>query len=61
MSDNPILWSPDQKRIEDTAMYAFMRKNGFDDYDDLHRWSVTDSPAFWEALVSICDVEFETR
>jgi acetoacetyl-CoA synthetase len=40
-------------------MYGFMRLAGYDDYESLYEWSVSDSPAFWEALCEFCDVRFE--
>jgi acetoacetyl-CoA synthetase len=36
-----------------------MSAQGFDNYDDLHRWSVEDAPAFWVALCEFCDVRFD--
>jgi acetoacetyl-CoA synthetase len=60
VSENPILWRPDRNRIPATAMHRFMRRQGFDDYDALYRWSIEDSPAFWEALSRFCDVRFDT-
>jgi len=59
MSDNPILWRADDERAQASAMYRFMRAQGFDTYDDLHRWSIDESPVFWEALCEFCDVRFE--
>ncbi len=59
MSENPILWSPGEKRSHASAMYRFMRDNGFDNYDDLYRWSIDESPAFWESLARFCDVRFD--
>ena len=40
-------------------MYRFMRAQGFDRYADLYRWSIDESPAFWEALCEFCDVRFD--
>ena len=59
MPENPVLWRPDEARIKASAMYRFMRAQGFDDYDALHRWSIDDSPAFWQALVEFCGVRFD--
>ena len=42
VSENPILWRPDPNRIPATAMHRFMRRQGFDDYDALYRWSIDD-------------------
>jgi acetoacetyl-CoA synthetase len=58
MGDNPILWEPSAERRESSAMYRFMRQQGFDNYDALYQWSVEDSPAFWEALCGFCDIRF---
>ncbi len=40
-------------------MYQFMRLHGFDNYDALHRWSIDESPAFWEALCDFCQIRFD--
>ena len=42
-------------------MFRFMRERGFDDYESLHRWSIEQPAAFWEALVEDCGVEFSTQ
>jgi acetoacetyl-CoA synthetase len=60
MSDNPVLWQPDDRRVRASAMFRFMQQQGFDGYDDLYRWSVDSSPEFWEALCEFCDVRFAT-
>jgi acetoacetyl-CoA synthetase len=59
MSETPILWSPKERRVQVSAMYRFMRAQGFDNYDELYDWSIEDSPAFWEALCEFCDVRFD--
>lgn len=41
-------------------MFDFMRRQGFSDYDALHRWSVEHCADFWTALVEYCDVRFST-
>ena len=35
-----------------------MTEQGFSTYDDLHAWSFRNPAAFWEALVSFCDIRF---
>jgi acetoacetyl-CoA synthetase len=59
MSDNPILWEPGDERRKGSAMYRFMREHGFDNYDELYRWSIDSSPEFWRAVCNFCDVRFE--
>ncbi|NNL55788.1 MAG: acetoacetate--CoA ligase [Woeseia sp.] len=58
--NNPILWQPTESRVSGSAMYAFMREAGFDDYDALHAWSVNEPAAFWVALAAYCNVQFRT-
>ena len=40
-------------------MFAFMRQNGFENYESLYRWSIDESQEFWPALCEFCDVRFE--
>ena len=58
MAENPILWSPNAKQRQDTAMFRFMQEQGFASYDDLYRWSIDEPAAFWTALVRFCDIDF---
>jgi acetoacetyl-CoA synthetase len=59
MSENLILWRPTDERAQASAMHRFMREQGFAEYADLYRWSIDDSPAFWEALCKFCEVQFD--
>jgi len=59
MSRNPIIWQPSADRVRSTAMYGFMQFAGCADYDSLYEWSISDSPAFWEAVCKFCDVRFD--
>ncbi len=59
MSENPILWQPDDERVKASAMHRFMCERGFDNYDDLYDWSITELPAFWQAICKFCDVHFD--
>ncbi len=58
MSTNPILWRPRKDRIQKSAMFRFMTAQGFDNYDDLYRWSIDEVEAFWQALCDFCGIEF---
>jgi acetoacetyl-CoA synthetase len=60
MHSNPIIWQPTPERARLSAMQRFMENTGHADYESLYRWSVDESPAFWEALCTFCDVEFAT-
>src|SRR3954454_5567402 len=42
-----VLWSPEGR---DSVMRRFARRNGFEDYESLQRWSVSDLEAFWRAV-----------
>ena len=41
-------------------MHHFMRKHGFDNYDDLYQWSIDESAVFWESLCEFCGVRCDT-
>ncbi len=60
MHENPVVWTPTDERIAASAMFRFMRANGFENYPDLYRWSVGRAAAFWEALAGFCAVRFDT-
>ncbi len=45
-----ILWEPSPERANSTHLAGFMKRHGFDNYDDLWRWSIEDRPAFWQAV-----------
>ena len=40
-------------------MHGFMVQLGFDNYDELYRWSIEAPASFWEALCNFCDVYFD--
>jgi acetoacetyl-CoA synthetase len=65
MSD--ILWQPDAERIAQSRMDTFRRfvnerhSLHFADYPALHRWSIEQRPAFWQALVDFFDIRFHSQ
>ena len=59
MSPYPIIWEPDAARIRASAMYRFMRQQGFDDYKQLHQWSIDEAASFWSAICRFCEIEFD--
>ncbi len=61
MSRNPIIWEPDATRVRESAMHRLMRDQGFDNYAELHQWSIDDSPAFWTEVCRICDIRFDRQ
>jgi acetoacetyl-CoA synthetase len=46
----PVLWTPSAERVERSHMAAFIRAQGFEDYEALRRWSVEDLDGFWAAI-----------
>jgi acetoacetyl-CoA synthetase len=52
-----LLWEPPRELREDSAMSAFMRERGFDDYDALWKWSVDEPDEFWGALWELFDIK----
>ncbi|HWV85628.1 MAG TPA: acetoacetate--CoA ligase [Capillimicrobium sp.] len=64
MREGDVLWSPPADALERTRMGRFLTQvnaeRGLDlkDYDDLHRWSVTDLEGFWESVAQFFDVRF---
>jgi len=65
MSD--LLWQPDAERIAQSRMDQFRRdinqRHGLalSSYTDLHRWSVDQREAFWQAIVDCFDIRFHTQ
>jgi acetoacetyl-CoA synthetase len=58
MTENPVIWTPDKERLEGSAMFRFMTEQGFDSYEDLYQWSISNLAEYWEAQCRFCDVEF---
>ncbi|AXI61823.1 acetoacetate--CoA ligase [Pseudomonas kribbensis] len=65
MSD--ILWQPDAKRIARSRMDGFRRfiiqrhHVHLDDYPALHKWSIDQREAFWQAIVDFFGISFHTQ
>ncbi len=53
-----IIWQGSEERIRKSAMYRFMRLQGFDDYMDLYEWSISQRAYFWDALIKFCNIRF---
>ncbi len=53
---NPVLWSPSDERVKSSQMYEFIKiineKNNvnFQNFTDLHTWSVKCKADFWSAI-----------
>ena len=46
----PVLWTPPDSLLERCELGAFRRERGFDTYDELWSWSVSDLEGFWGAI-----------
>jgi len=63
---NDMLWQPSIERIASTRMAAWQRwlareyHVSFDDYADLHSWSINHRDAFWESLWRYFDIKSHT-
>lgn len=61
------LWQPSPERIAQSGLQKFqnqLQQNlglTFENYDALYRWSVDESPKFWNALWDFCDVVASRR
>ncbi len=40
-------------------MYRFMTQHGFDNYSQLHDWSLQSPEAFWNAVCEFCEIRFD--
>jgi len=55
------LWSPSAERAAGTNMARFAATVGIDDYETLHRWSVSEPDDFWASLWSFCGLPVDSR
>jgi acetoacetyl-CoA synthetase len=59
---NKLLWQPSAERIRNTNMHHFIQHvnalhgKNFNSYGELYRWSVTESPAFWQTFWDYAEV-----
>ena len=55
-----MLWTPPDDAWETTALGRFATQQGFDDFDDLIRWSIDDLDGFWRASTQFTGVRWST-
>ncbi len=61
-----VRYEPSETFVTESNVYAFMQKHGIEDFEELHRRTVTDidgEPAsgldwFWDEIVDYLDLEF---
>lgn len=56
----PQAWRPDDDRTAQANLRWLMDRAGVDTYPDLHRWSVHDRAAYWQAALDRLQVPFQT-
>ena len=54
------MWSPDADTLERANLTRWMRDLGFDDYRQLHRWSVENREDFWRKAIAELSISFRT-
>jgi acetoacetyl-CoA synthetase len=54
-----VLWTPPADVFETTEIGRFAARNGFDSFDALQRWSVTDLAGFWRGVADFYDLGLE--
>ncbi|MGC4954186.1 acetoacetate--CoA ligase [Actinomadura citrea] len=52
IAEGDLLWEPSEAVRRTAHVARFMAGQGFGSYDELWRWSVTDTAAFWDAVWS---------
>lgn len=57
MIQKPV-WLP--KQPESSRMAHFMRATGFDDYQQLHQWSIDKPAEFWMSLCDFLKIQFDS-
>jgi acetoacetyl-CoA synthetase len=55
-----VVWEPGSSAFKRSHVARFMRAVGKDDYAALHRWSIDDPEAFWQAVADHLDVRWTT-
>src|SRR5205809_39172 len=62
MNAKKPLWRPAPERVSNSRLTAFVRTiegaegRSFEDYQDLHRWSVNSAAEFWTHVWRFCGV-----
>jgi acetoacetyl-CoA synthetase len=46
----PVLWTPPDSLLQRASLGAYRRERGFDTYDELWRWSVSELDEFWGSI-----------
>src|SRR4051794_15977448 len=55
----PVAWTPDEQVQERAQLTRFLRSNGLSSFAELHRFSVTDIPAFTTRVLEFLRIQFQ--
>jgi acetoacetyl-CoA synthetase len=58
LNENEIMWEPSEDYKKETMMHAFAQKMGYDNYEDLWKWSVDQGDDFWAQLMDFLDIQY---
>ncbi|WP_082234077.1 AMP-binding protein [Halobacillus massiliensis] len=58
MSTYEIAWTPDDKMKESTRLYQWMKKHGYENYDEFHNKSIEDIEWLWDEACSVLGIEW---
>lgn len=58
--EKEILWEPPKKRVEESNLVRFMESYDlkFDNYQDLHKWSIENLSDFWTYVWDFVDIKY---
>ena len=51
-------WEPDDRVIDRANVTDAMRRLGFEDFQALHQWSITEPDAFWQFVIGELEISF---
>ena len=51
-------WIPSEEFVQTTNIAELMRESGFESYEELHKWSVTDRAGFWRRMIADLEIRF---
>jgi acetoacetyl-CoA synthetase len=55
--EGKLLWEPSEEAKESAEITRYMRERGFESYDELWKWSVSDLEGFWSSLWDYFGIE----
>ena len=53
-----LAWAPDDRVIERANLTQAIERQGFRDFKQFHRWSVTEPDAFWQFVIDELEIDF---